>query len=433
MPSISRRRFLAAGGVGAAGLVGGGALLPVSYLPDSLAVRRIQYDDVPEFDPRPPVTESHEAASVDDFRALVDRAEAVWKRAEQLGPDTWEDTISPETSLRGARGHLESAEENLGWDALFSARYGTQFAGNAIGASRYALGEASGEQMADRARDIQSAVEAERDRIAHEFDDLSTGFARLWWVEKWLLHARLNAYRNGTYTGQREPTTEYERHDFEETWGAQMTARQFRRDATRLYDDYRDGLDDPRDYTDHVEAVDERLYDEAVERSFTRDEFERRHETIEALPEGPYKAFRWAMMYYLQTADVRSPDRLEAGLPAYRAVRNAEVVLQGRAFEAVRNDERISAGDDSVSLSTLDRTKREGLALLDERTDATADRPVYELLVREGRRLLWTGNSRLGDDVEYPRARALKSFHLGVEYLRHVDDVASILDRPSTE
>lgn len=434
MPSIGRRDLL----VGSAALAGvaGGVLVPAEYLPDGVAFWRMRLRPVPEVSPRPPVGDGHVSAARDDLRSLVERAERVWGRVENPAAATGSlpGLVDPERAIGTARDHLDDAGTGPNLDALFAVRRGTRFAGEALGGARLALGEASGEHLARQAHDILRAVAAERDRVRPAVADPSAGLARLYWVERWLLFARLNSYRDGTYAGQDHPTTEYSDRDVVRTWGSHMQARRYRADAARLYDAYREATaGERRDLTAHVSRVDERLFAEARERTFAPDEAERRRTAVESLPEGPYRAFRAFVTAYLRNADVHSPERLSAGLPVYRAVENAETVLRGRAAEAARADDRLR-GVDRVPAAALDATKRAGLSLLRERLDAAAERPTLKLLLREGRRLLWAGGTEFDRDgavaVDHPRARAYAKYRLAVEYLRTADRVAARIDRP---
>lgn len=430
MPSISRRRLLAGGA--AVGVAGGLGLLPAKYLPASVAQARLSVRPVPEVSARPPVTDGHEASAHEALQSLVDRAESEWSRVEdqQAAVERLPGLANPERSIDSARDYLDDIPGESGWEVLFSSRIGAQFAGEAIGGTRLAVDEASGESLAEQAREIQANVADERERVTYEVTDPATDLARLYWVEKWLHSAQLNSYRTGVYVGQDEPTVEYDDHEFVRTWGSHMQARRSLADAARLYDDYRDGADGEwRDLTDHVETVESELWTEARERSFTTDEFEERSAAIESLPEGPLRTYRWQAMFYVQNANVEFVDDLSTGLPLYRAVGNAETVLRARALADAPDD----PFEDSVPVSLLARTKRDGLALLRDHLDAVPEQSVRGLLLREGRRLLWAGDTQLdnGGEVDHPRARAYARYRLGVGYLRHVDEVAARLDRPA--
>jgi hypothetical protein len=432
MPSISRRKLLA-GGAALGGGAAGVTLLPASLLPDAVATWRTAYRTVPEVSARPPVTDDHEAAAREALRSTIDRAERDWRRAEGEETDDLPELVDPERSLRSARSHLDDAESDSGWDALFAARMGSQFAGKAIGGARLLLGEASGETLAEQAREIQGAVADERDRLAYEAPDPSVGVARLYFVEKWLRIALLDSHRNGVYAGQDRPTTEYDDHDVVRTWGSHLQARRGRADAARLYDDYRRGADGGwRDLTDHVSRADERLLAAARDRTIEYEEYERRIDETGSLPEGPYRTYRQELARYRYHAEVRTPGGLSTGLPVYRAVENAGAVLRGLAAEDAGPNDALSADDDRVPAGALDRTKREGVSLLRDRLDAAADRPTLKLLLREPRRLLRAGDSRLDDsgDLDHPRARAYARYRLAVGHRRRGEAVARVLDRP---
>lgn len=434
MPSIGRRELLAGSAALAGGTVAGGALVPAAYLPDGVAIWRMRLRSVPSVDPEPPVDDGLVSAARDGLRSLVDRAENTWSRVEDQAAATeaLPGLADPERAIQTARDYLADAESDPPVDALFAVRRGATFAGEAIGGARLALGEASGDHLAAQARDVLSAVAAERDRVRAAVADPSAGLARLYWVETWLRHARLNAYRDGTYAGQDEPTTEYTDRDVISTWGSHMAARRYRADAARLYDAYRAATaGERRDLTDHVARVDGRLLDEARERTYTRREAERRRAAVRDLPDGPYRAFRAFVDSYLRNADVHSPSGLSTGLPVYRAVGNAATVLRACAAAAVRADDRLRDAD-RVPVSALAAARGAGLSLLDDRLAAAAERPTLELLLRESRRLLWAGDVEFDrhGDVEHPRARAYAKYRLAVEYLRPVDEVAARVDRP---
>lgn len=429
MPSISRRRLLAGGA--AVGAAGGLGLLPAKYLPASVAQARLSFRPVPDVSARPPVTDDHEGAARDALQSLVERAEQEWSRVEDQDAaiEALPGLANPERSIDSARDYLDDIPGESGWEVLFSARIGAQYAGEAIGGTRLALGEASGEFLAEQAREIQANVADERERVTYEVTDPATDLARLYWVERWLHSAQLNTYRTGVYTGQDEPTAEYDDHELVRTWGSHMQARRSRADAARLYDDYRDGAaGEWRDLTDHVEAVEAELRAEARERSFTTDEFDHRSAEIESLPESPLRTYRWQTMFYVQNSNVEFVDDLSAGLPLYRAVGNAEVILRAQALADVPDQ----PFEDSVPVSLLARTKRDGLALLRDHLDAVPEQSIRGLLLREGRRLLWAGDTQLDNgDVDHPRARAYARYRLGVGYLRHVGEMAARLEQPA--
>lgn len=444
MPSISRRRLLTGGAVlGSIATLGYGAFAPANALPDGVARTRAELRPIPEVRARPTVTAAHVEAAIADVESTIERAAKTWDRVDDhdAESDDLPGLADPARSIDSARDYLDDARSNDGWRALFDARRAAQFAGEAIGGARLALGEADGETLAANAREILDAVAAERDRVTYVVADPASGLAQLYFVEKSLQSARLNAYRGGVYTGQQEPTTEYSDHDVVRTWGSHMLARRTLADARRLYDDHQNRIgeetaaddDDRRDLGEHVVAVDEQLRAEARERAFTVDEFDERHEANEALPEGPYRTYRWQTMYYVQNGDVQRADGLWVGLPLYRAVHNAEFVIAARAFESLRADEPLSPDDDAVSGARLDDVKTDALALLDEHRDDAADDRMLERLLEEGRRLVWAGDNDLehDGDVDHPRARALADYALGREYLRSLPEVREMLASPS--
>jgi|GEM_PF-1180765 hypothetical protein len=438
MPSISRRRLLAGGSVlGAVVASGYGALAPASALPDGLAKMRATLRPVPEVRARPTITDGHVEDAITDVESTIARAETTWDAVEN--PDAAVESLpglaDPPKDIGYAKDRLQDARSNSGWSALFDCELAAKRAGEAIGGARLALDDVDGETMAENASEILDGVDAARDRVAYQVADPSVGLAELFFVEKQLVSARLNAHRGGVYTGQREPSAEYDDNQMIRTWGSHLAARRSLADARRLYDDYRERTaGERRDLDEHVRTVEAAIRADAIESTFSSDEFDERTAEIEALPEGPYRTFRYQTMFYVQNADVQRPGWLGAELPLYRAVKNARVLLGARALAAIREDEPLSAGADRVPGTLLDRTKNEALATLESQKRETDDRPLLELLLEEGRRLVWAGDAQFdGDaDVDHPRARALARYALGNEYLRELPDVLATLESPGS-
>lgn len=422
------RRQLLGGGL-LAGLAGAGAFLPADWLPHALAVQRVRLRPVPELTVRPPVTADHADAARVALADAVDRAE---RAVDRLGDVTATSVgIRPESSLSSAKRSLEQAEDRDGWKALSGVRRGVKFAGEAVGAARVLEDDVSGEALAERARQLQVDVDAVAGDVTYDVSDPSRGLARLYFVEKWLGLGRLNSYRSGTYLGQDEPATEYDPRQAVRTWGSHWQARRYVADARRLLADYRAEVDGTRRLDDHVAAASAALYDEAARLTPDPEEFDRRTAELEAMDESPARTLRWQLFSARQTADVRAPGGLWAGLALYRAVENAGTVLTCRGATDARERAALEPGE-SVTAKRLSTAKREGLRLLDARREAAADRPMLEFLLQEPRRLLWAGDTELdGDyDVAHPEARAYGKYLRAVGYLRSVREVAARLDRP---
>lgn len=438
MPSLGRRRLLAGtAGLAAAASLGLGAFAPATALPDGIAKTRATLRPVPDVRARPTVTDAHVADAIADLEATIERAQSTWDEVDdpESAVDDLPGLADPGRSLDSARDYLENARNHSDSEALFDVRIGAKYAGEALGGARLALGRADGETLAENAREILDGVENARDRVTYAVANPSVGFAQLYFVEKHLVSARLNAYRAGVYTGQHAPTTEYSDRDVVRTWGSHMEARRALADATRLYDDLRERTAGDRvDHTEHVRNAERAIRAAASEHAISYDEFEDERADIEALPEGPYRTFRWETTYPVRNGDVQRPGGLGLELPLYRAVKNARFLLTARAAATLRDDEPISPDTDRVPGALLDRTKNDALAHLGEHRSETDDRPLLELVLEEGRRLVWAGDQDLdGDgDLDHPRARALADYALGREYLRELPDVLATLEDPAS-
>lgn len=436
MPSLSRRRILAGTGIlAAAASLGLGALAPASALPDGIAKTRASLRPVPEVRAHPTVTDAHVADAIDDLESTIERAASTWNDVDDQDSavDDLPGLANPARSLDSARDYLDNARAHSDAQALFDVRVGAKYAGEALGGARLALGRADGQTLAENATAILDAVEDARERVTYAVANPSVGFAQLYFVEKKLVSARLNAYKAGVYTGQRSPTRNYSDRDVVRTWGSHMEARRALADATRLYEDYRERTAGDRvDRTEHVRNADRTLREAASTRALGYDEFEDERADIEALSEGPYRTFRWQTTYPVRNGDVQRPDGLGRELPLYRAVRNARFSLTARAAVALQEDEPLSVDAKRVPGSLLDRTKNEALAHLRDHRSETDDRPLLELVLEEGRRLVWAGDQDLESDVDVdqPRARALADYALGREYLRELPEVLSRLETP---
>jgi hypothetical protein len=436
MPSLTRRRILAGtAGLAAAASLGLGAFAPASALPDGIAKTRATLRPVPDVRARPIVTDAHITDAITDLESTIERAETTWNDVDdpEKAVEDLPGLADPDRSLESASDYLENARNHSDAEALFDVRIGAKYAGEALGGARLALGRADGETLAANAREILDGVESARDRVAYAVANPSVGFAQLYFVEKKLVSARLNAYQGGVYTGQREPTTAYSDRDIVRTWGSHMEARRTLADATRLYDDHRERTAGDRvDHTEHVRTAEARLREAAKQRAISYEAFEDARADIEALPEGPYRTFRSETAYPARFNDLQRPDGLGTELPLYRAVKNARFLLTARAAATLREDEPISPDIDRVPGSLLDRTKTRALADLDDHRSETDDRPLLELVLEEGRRLVWAGDQDLEDSagVNHPRARALADYALGREYLRELPDVLATLEEP---
>ena len=102
-----------------------------------------------------------------------------------------------------------------------------------------------------------------------------------------------------------------------------------------------------------------------------------------------------------------------------------------RAFATLRD--HLGAREVGVTVDE-GASVRAALATLESQKRETDDRPLLELLLEEGRRLVWAGDAQFdGDaDVDHPRARALARYALGNEYLRELPDVLATLESPGS-
>ncbi|MEA5406892.1 hypothetical protein VB773_04380 [Haloarculaceae archaeon H-GB2-1] len=363
-PELSRRRLLTGGTVAAAGLLGGATFLPSGFLPDGVAVARTWYRPIPDIEWRPPVTATHAEASRNLLRDTVTRAEHDLDAVGSV--DDSATGVAPERALDEARDHLGDAAGTADWETLRDVRNGLDAAGRAIGGVRLAAGTASGEHLATQARTIQEELARASDRISYRVADPSRGLARLYWAERWLSLGLLHTYRNGTYAGQEEPTTEYDDYSLISTWGSHMQARGYALDAKHLAADYRDSVGDAADRTDHVEAVAASLQDGARTAKPGLEAQDRREETLRAIPDGTRRTFEWQQFRAKIAANVFFDRGPWAGVPLYRAVTNAEALLVCRGADAALARSDLGRGDE-VTPSMLDQAKRTALRLLDER------------------------------------------------------------------
>lgn len=426
---VSRRQLLTGGAALGAGLVGGVAVAPAKWLPGPVARERTELRPIPELSVHPPVTTAHADAARADLRDAIAQAETAVENA----PDDADPPgiIDPRSSLESAREYAKDTEGEATWETLGEVRRGMESAGWAIGAARVMSGDASGEALAARARDIQSRIESIRDGTTYEVGDPSAGLARLYWVEKLLALGYLDSYRNGTYMGQDEPSTEYDSHDIVSTWASHLMARRYAGDAAHLRDDYRAGLTDTRSLRDVVENAEAGLRAAALECTPDAEEFDRVHAELDEMDPGPYRTFRGQVFYARQNADVRDPEGPWKGVALYRAVENAETVLTCRGCAYARENAALDPGGE-VTATMLATAKREGLRLLTRHK--RTDRPLLTVLIREPRRLLWAGDSELerSRETDHPKARAYGKYLRAIGYLRAVTDVTARLDRPDS-
>ncbi|RLM70745.1 hypothetical protein DVK05_04765 [Halorubrum sp. Atlit-8R] len=161
--AVSRRRVLATLGGGVAALAGGtaavGATEPTA-LPDPITdAATNHYPTPPEVDTlwRPPVTEAHASAAVETLAATVAESRRRW---DEIGDV--EDEGAPITTDSG--GWLEDARESLDEGdyptALFRARYGLQFAGEALGYARAEQDAVDRAALGDRAVALTERAQA---------------------------------------------------------------------------------------------------------------------------------------------------------------------------------------------------------------------------------------------------------------------------------
>lgn len=166
--SVSRRTVLATLGGGAAALAGGtavaGATEPTA-LPDPITDAATKYYPTPpEVDAlwRPPVTEAHARAAVETLAETVAESRRRWDTIGDV-----DDEGAPITT--GAGGWLEDAREALDEGdhdtALFRARYGLQFAGEALGYARAEQDAVDRATLRDRAAVLTDRARAVADGL----------------------------------------------------------------------------------------------------------------------------------------------------------------------------------------------------------------------------------------------------------------------------
>ncbi|MFC4408350.1 hypothetical protein [Haloarchaeobius iranensis] len=158
LPSLSRRRLL--GSVAGLATLGAGTTAAVGVteptaLPDRLTDAATRhYPTPPEVTAhwRPTVTEDHAGFAVELLARTVEQSEPRWERLDRDRPFT------------GAGGWLEDARQDLRsgktHDALWKATYGLQFAGEYLGEARWALGEVTLDELAERGEALRDRVDA---------------------------------------------------------------------------------------------------------------------------------------------------------------------------------------------------------------------------------------------------------------------------------
>ena len=166
--SVSRRTFLATLGGGVAALAGGtaavGATEPTA-LPDPITDAATKhYPTPPEVDAlwRPPVTEAHAREAVATLAETVAESRRRWAEIGSVGDDGAPITTDAGGWLEDAREALDEGDHDT---ALFRARYGLQFAGEALGYARAEQDAVDRAALGDRAAALTDRAQGVADDL----------------------------------------------------------------------------------------------------------------------------------------------------------------------------------------------------------------------------------------------------------------------------
>jgi hypothetical protein len=385
---LSRRHLLTGVGGAVAALLGTGLYAP-EWLPDALTDRAVEYVPEPPSRPwRPPVTDDHAGEAVDALADTVDRA----KRLRE-GVDA--DSVSEEVAFHldgdPSGGWLESAREaEDDYHRLFYATYGLQFAGEAVGYALVARGESDPEALVERGRRLRQESNAVGNSIReYRVSDPGRDLAFLAWVERELVFARLNSHRAGIDVGEPASAAEFSEHGVASTWGTHLQARQHLRNARRYRSAYRDRR------AHHASPFGEELGDAVDALTAALDEFPRREEVRESLPDrrgrSPLAAARWELLGLCYDDDFRIDARKRSDLLAYRTLRLARALVARRAHDFVLEELDLTASDTDFDSGVALREKRRATRTF-RRVREEHDSPFAGLVVEEAANRIRAGD-----------------------------------------
>ncbi|MFC6824844.1 transcriptional initiation protein Tat [Halopelagius fulvigenes] len=430
-PTLTRRRLLAgAGATAGAALLGAGAVAP-EWLPDALTDRLVVHAaEPPNHLWRQTVTDEHADEAVAALESAVERAK---QSRSRVTLSEVSDDLRHYLNHSPSGGWVESARtESDNWTRLFNATYGLQFAGEAIGYARVALGEADPEALVERGRTLRSDAEEVRDSVSdYRVSDPGRDLAGLYAVERSLSFAKSNSYWSGTYTGGEADVSEYSEHGLVSTWGSQLQAEQYLRDARHYRERYRETLGEgARSYADELDAALKSLRSD-VEQFPTHREMRERLETDDVGQATPYGVVRWRLTRTCFDEDFRfDADGYRAKHAVERLVRLARALLDRRAHEYAVGELGVSPDDSDYDAGRALTAKRAAMRTF-RRVRRTRNSPFESVLAEESANRIRAGDIGLesafrdGDRPAWrPRVEASVSFLVGEGGMRELGDVA---------
>lgn len=432
--NFTRRRLLAgAGATAGAALLGTGVFAP-EWLPDVLTDPVIQhYPEPPAHLWRQTVTDQHADDAVSALESAVARAEELRSRVDAA-------EVSEDVRRRLERdpsgGWAETARETSdNWSRLFNATYGLQFAGEAIGYARIALGEADPEALVERGRRLRKDAARIRDSVSdYRVSDPGRDLAGLYAVERALSFVRINAHRNGTYTGGEADADDYSDHAVASTWSAHLQAEQYLRNARQYRARYREALgEDARSYADELDAALKSLRRDVAEFP-TQREMRERLDADGLNQETPYGAVRWELTMLCYDGDFRSDDEgFRADHAVERVVRLAQALFDRRAYEYTLDELDVSPGDTGYDAGNALTAKRSATRTF-RSVRREYDSPFAGVLAETATDRIRSGDIGLkavfrdGDRPAWqPRIEAATYFLVGEGQLRELGDAVETI------
>ena len=360
---LSRRQLL--GLLGGGGVLAGIGWFAPEWLPDPVTdtLTTIYPDPSSNYVWQPPVSDDHADEAVRRLEETVEQATQLRTRIDLDSVD--EDT---RFHLRGspAGGHLESAkDEQNARKRLFSATSGMQFAGEAVGYAKVALGEEDPDALLERGRELRQTSDDVANSISdYPVSDAGRDLGYLYAIERQLSFGRVSSYWSGTYTGgDPDSVDDYSPHGFANTWGSQLQAAQRLENARHYREQYRSGLgDDPRSHRERLEDSLGGLLAE-IDQYPTRDEMRTKIEDELGLDQStPYGAARWELYTLCFDNDFRFfGDDFRRDLTVLRVIETGNALLARRAHDFVLDELDVAPDDTDYDSGRAFRAKRRAM------------------------------------------------------------------------
>lgn len=435
--ALTRRQLLAGGGaaVGGGGVVATGLYAP-QWLPDPVTdVLLHVYPDPPEDLWRPEVSDAHADRAVEHLERAVTRGRELGDRVEADDlPDELEFHLRRDDPSGGLLADARTRSDPR--ERLFAATVGLERAGEYVGAARVALDETDPAALAERGEELRRGASAVLDSLGdYPVSDPLRDVAYLYFLERELEFARLNAHRSGIYAGGTAHAEDYSDRDVVRTWGSHLQAEQRLRNARYYRDRYEAGLQgDARAYRDVLEG--------ALGR-FTRalEEFPSRHEVQTSLrdadysQESPYGAARWHLFWLCVDTDFRAA--VEEGDPGHglvvkRAVEGGRALLSRRAHDDALSELGLSPDDAGFDSGRAFAGKRRAVRTF-RSVRAAHGSPAALVLADEAADLIRFGEIGVGIGTGWePRLEAAAYYHAATGQLNQFDDVfGELFDGPN--